>query len=352
MRAIDADGHVSEPDSIWTEYLPASLHALAPRRVHDSEGRSRQLIGGELKEFIPMGADWGKRARRGGSDAKARLADMDSEGIEISVLFPTTGLFFPGLADAAVQAALCRAYNDWLADFCSADPRRLVGVAVVPQADVVASMEELRRCAERHRFRGVMLRPNPIRGRNLDDPYYQPLWALAEALDVAIAVHEGTTQDVVQSGRDRFSNFMYRHACSHPHEMQMAMLALICGGVLERHPRLRVAFLESGCGWIAWWLERIHEHLEHWGHASQRLPRSPEEYFRRQCFISSEPDERTLPGIVSLLGDEQVLFATDYPHPDGIFPGVVAAMADRADLSAATRARVLRDNAARCFGLA
>ena len=61
MRAIDADGHVSEPDSIWTEYLPASLHALAPRRVHDSEGRSRQLIGGELKEFIPMGADWGKR---------------------------------------------------------------------------------------------------------------------------------------------------------------------------------------------------------------------------------------------------------------------------------------------------
>ena len=132
----------------------------------------------------------------------------------------------------------------------------------------------------------------------------------------------------------------------------MAMLALICGGVLERHPRLRVAFLESGCGWIAWWLERLHEHLEHWGHASQPLPRSPEEYFQRQCFISSEPDERTLPGILSLLGDEQVLFATDYPHPDGIFPGVVAAMADRTDLPAASKSRVLRDNAARCFGLA
>jgi predicted TIM-barrel fold metal-dependent hydrolase len=353
MRAIDADGHVAEPDSIWTEYLPRELHPLAPRRVHDSEGRSRQLIGGELKEFIPTSPTWRDMgSKRGGFDAKARLADMDSEGIEYSVLFPTTGLFFPGLEDVAAQIPLCRAYNDWLADFCSADRRRLVGVAVVPQADVAASMAELRRCVERYGFKSVMLRPNPIKGRNLDHPYYQPFWELCEALDLAVSVHEGTTQDVVQSGRDRFTNFLYRHACSHPHEMQMALLALLCGGVLERHPRLRFAFLESGCGWIAWWLERIHEHLEHWGHASQPLPRSPEEYFGRQCFVSSEPDERTLPSILSLLGDDNVLFATDFPHPDGIFPGVVAAMADRKDLSDAQKKRVLRDNAARCYGLA
>jgi predicted TIM-barrel fold metal-dependent hydrolase len=352
MRAIDADGHVTEPDSIWTEYLPQALHPFAPRRVHDNEGRSRQLIGGELKEFIPTAPHWGPFGpRRGGSDPKQRLADMDSEGIELSVLFPTTGLYFPGVGDLAIQAALCRAYNDWLADFCRADPRRLIGVALIPQADVAASLAELRRCVEQHGFRGVMVRPNPIRGRNLDDPYYHPLWELAEELDVAVAVHEGTTQDVVQSGRDRFTNFMFRHVCSHPHEMQMALLALVCGGVLERYPRLRFAFLESGCGWIAWWLERMHEHLEHWGHASQPLPSSPEEYFRRQCFISSEPDERTLPAVIALLGDEQILFASDYPHPDGIWPGVVRAMSEREDLSATSKTRVLRDNAARCFGL-
>ncbi len=351
MRTIDADGHVMEPDAIWTEYLPRELHALAPRRVVDSEGRSRQLIGGELKEFIPMGPDWGQRYRHGGHDPKLRLEDMDTEGIEISVLFPTTGLFFPGLADARAQVALCHAYNDWLRDFCATDPARLVGVAVVPQLDVDATLAEARRAVVELGFRGVMLRPNPIGGRGLDDPAWDPLWSLLAELGVPAAIHEGTTQDVVQSGYDRFTNFMFRHACSHPHEQQIACLSLIGAGVLERHPGLRVAFLESGCGWIAWWLERLEEHVEHWGHASRPLPLAPTEYFLRQCFISAEPDERTLPGVIELLGDRNVIFASDYPHPDAKFPGVVAEMADRDDLSDASKARILRDNAARCFGL-
>ena len=351
FRAIDADGHVMEPFDIWPQYLPERYHALAPRWVRDSQGRSRQVIAGVLQGFIPQGEGWERRRTAGGHDPKARLQDMDSEGIACSVLFPTTGLYFAGVEDLEAQAALCRAYNDWMRDFCAEDPNRLIGVAVVPQADITACMAEAERAVEAG-FRGVMLRPNPIGGRNLDDPFYEPLWSQLEELDVAVAVHEGTTQDVVQVGKDRFDNFLFRHALSHPIEMQIACLSLTCGGVLERHPKLRVAFLESGSGWAIYWLERLDEHMEEWGHASAPLALKPSEYFARQCFISAEPDERALPAVVSLLGDDNLLFASDYPHPDGIFPGVVAALADRDDLSETTKAKVLRDNAARCFGLA
>ena len=105
------------------------------------------------------------------------------------------------------------------------------------------------------------MRPNPIAGRPLHDPIYEPLWAAAAELDAAVAIHEGTTLNVVQSGYDRFGDFAYRHACSHPHEQQIACLSFTCAGILERHPDLRVVFLESGCGWIAWWLERLDEHM-------------------------------------------------------------------------------------------
>jgi predicted TIM-barrel fold metal-dependent hydrolase len=349
---VDADGHVNEPPSLWPEYLPAEFHEYAPRLFRDDEGRPRQMIAGELMPAIPALEEWLSPDRpTGGADPVARLADLDAEGIEIAVLFPTTGLFFAGIADDRVQNALCRAYNDWLFDYCATDRRRLVGIAVVPQNDVDAAVAEARRAVEELGFRGVMVRPNPIRGRLMHDPAYESLWAAIADLGVPVAVHEGTTQNVVQAGRDRFEDFAYRHACSHPHEQQMACLSFTCGGILERHPTLQVVFLESGCGWIAWWLERLDEHMEEWGHATTVPPLDPSEYFARQCFISTEPNEHTLPAIVGLMGAGNILFASDYPHPDAIYPGAVAALADRTDIDAATKQAILATNPRRCFGL-
>jgi predicted TIM-barrel fold metal-dependent hydrolase len=121
--------------------------------------------------------------------------------------------------------------------------------------------------------------------------------------------------------------------------------------VLERHPGLRVVFLESGCGWLPHWLERMDEHVHAWAHAIAKLPLTPSEYFQRQCFVSCDPSERTLPAVVELAGEDAVVFATDYPHPDALTGDLVGRIADSPALSPAAREKILRVNAIRCFGL-
>jgi predicted TIM-barrel fold metal-dependent hydrolase len=227
-----------------------------------------------------------------------------------------------------------------------------LGIAAPPQSDPAACVTEARRALREHGFRGVMLRPNPIAGRTLTHPDWTPLWQLLEAEGLPLCVHEGTTQEVPQSGRDRFEDFALRHVASHPHEQQLACLGLVMGGVLERHPGLRVVFLESGCGWLPHWLERMDEHASSWGWAMPKLPLAPSDYFARQCFISCDPGERALASVVSLCGEDVVVFATDYPHPDALAGDVVGRIASRADLGESAKAKILRGNAERCFALA
>jgi predicted TIM-barrel fold metal-dependent hydrolase len=349
IPAVDADGHVQEPPDAW-ERLDHVFRPYAPRIAFDTLGRPRQFIGGEMKHYIPV-PEGGWDIPEGGHDPKKRLEDMDRQGVARSILFPTMGLMFGGLGSSEIQVALCRAYNDWLYEYCGADRERLLGVAVVPQRDVAESVAEARRCVESLGFRSVMLRPNPINGRTLGHPGWDPLWQLMAELDVPLSVHEGTTQDLPQSGNDRFENFAMRHVCSHPHEQQIAAVELILGGVLERHPRLRVVFLESGCGWLPHWLERMDEHTDAWGHATPRLPLSPTQYFERQCFISADPNERMIESVASLVSDDVIVFASDYPHPDAIADNIVGHIADRDTLSDETKQKILYENANRLFGL-
>lgn len=352
FQTIDADGHVQEPTEAIAERLPAALRDAAPRQAIDSRGRIRQIVGGEWMPYIPVPDSGTWDIPQGGHDPKLRLADMDRQRIAKSVLFPTFGLTFAGLSRVDVQIALCRAYDDWLAEFCSADPKRLVGVVVPPQSDPRAALEETKRCVREYGYRGVMVRPNPIAGRTLLHRDWEPLYAFLEAEGIPLCVHEGTTQHVPQSGNDRFEDFALRHVASHPHEEQLACLGLIMGGVLERHPGLRVVFLESGCGWLPHWLERMDDHAQSWGWAMPKLPLTPSEYFARQCVISCDPGERTLASVVSLCGEDAVVFATDYPHPDAVSGDLVGRIEERSELSDRAKAKILVENARRIFGFA
>ncbi|MET0405081.1 MAG: amidohydrolase family protein [Cystobacter sp.] len=388
-RILDADSHVSEPHDLWQRYLEPAFRERAPRlrqralhwandagalaRLHltgtapeDAERRSRvtwEVEGETVWDGIPEGL-WERgevharthfpEAVEAGFDAASHVAFLQRMGIERTFLYPTLGLWLFAVdgMDPAFAAALVRAYNDWLRDFCAQAPGVLNPVGALCRHSPEAMVEELRRVAG-WGWRAVMVRPNPVGGRILSHPAYEPFWSECERRGVAVAIHEGTHARVPAAGNDRFRTRFARHACSHPMEQMMALLALIEGGVLERHPALRVAFLEAGCGWLPYWLWRL-DTLEYenlgW-EVSENVRMKPSDYFRRQCFISCEPGEPGLREVVDLVGEGCLLYGSDYPHIDHA-PHVqedAALLSKR--LSPETARRILWSNPHRFYGL-
>jgi len=368
-RIIDADGHIVEPRTFWNDYVEAKYRDLLPRIVKDEEGIDRFALGGRVLTggvyspaamCIPGGLaspeSMGKLSwddlRPGSFEPRARLDDMDAEGIDVSVLFPSIGLMFVGLKDPAVSAAGCRAYNNWMADFCRVAPARLLNVAPVPLVDIDLAIAEMRRVVKEHGVRAVLVRSNPYNDKVLSDPAYDRFWATAQEFDCAVALHAAVMGDMPTAGFDRYRDFFQRMIISHPLEQQMACMNLICGGVLDRFPRLRVAFLEAGGLWVPFWLARMDEFYAKIGHMVPKTKLRPSEYFRRQCFCSCEPDDVALKAAATLGVDDYLMWASDYPHYDCVFPGAVVELREHcAPLTPAGREKVMGGNAARCYGL-
>jgi len=361
-RVVDADGHVVEPLAAW-KGLPDDFR---PTIVADSNGFEHVTVGTTEVLAVPLGtlATPGSRfsdpedvrpleeALRGGFDPVARLGDMDSEGIDQAVLFPSVGLYFWALADPEPAVAIARAYNDWLASYCEADPTRLFGAAMLPVQDPDAAATELRRAGEELGFVAGFVRPNPCRGRSLSDRAYEVIWETAEETGMAVAVHEGSSVTIPTLGSDRPFNPMLLHAVSHCFEQMLACAQLIAFGVLERHPELRFVFLESSGGWAPFWMERLDEQAESFGGFCPDMRLRPSEYFARQCWISFEVDEQTLPALAPFIADEHIVWGSDYPHHDATFPGAVDALRKTiSPLPAAAQARVLGANAAELYRL-
>lgn len=365
FRIIDADGHVMEPLGMWARYIEPRYRDQAPR-VERTPGRSGFESGGRLSprlECLSPAMREAFRARvreRLGPyldadyDPPSQIKAMDAGGIEMAFLYPTQGLYVASIddLDPGLALAVCRAYNDWILEFCGYAPQRLKPIGMLTALhDPALAEAEARRLADRG-FRGIFIRPNPVRGRNLDDPAYEPLWATCAARGLAVGVHEGVGAFLPEAGADRFQSFFACHAASHPMEQMLALMALIAGGVLERHPRLRVGFLEAGCGWLPYWLWRLDEHWEntHGIAGEPRLALKPSEYFRRQCWISCEPDEPYLPRVLDFIGEDRILFASDYPHPDHKWPETAEAMLAMPIPDQAKR-KILWDNPAAFYGL-
>jgi predicted TIM-barrel fold metal-dependent hydrolase len=295
-------------------------------------------------------------ALQAGFDPASNLRDMDREGVDVSVLFPTMGLYiiWKSDIDPPLSAAICRAYNNWLAEYCSHDPQRLKGVMLVPLQDTRLAVEELRRARSELGLVGIFWRPNPVKGRRLDHPDYRPIYETAADLGVAICVHEGARTVLPQAGADRYSEFG-RHIACHPLEQMLASLTLCADGLLERIPELRVGFLESGCGWLPYWLERMDEHWEHYSMGKSRTTREPPSaYFKRQCFVSAEAGEALIGVVADQVGDHCIILATDYPHPDAVerFPDrTVGDLTGNGALSATIKQKILWDNPARFYDL-
>ncbi|MCB1739806.1 MAG: amidohydrolase [Gammaproteobacteria bacterium] len=367
MRAyqvIDADGHVVEPLDMWDRYFDDSYRKRKPKMVTDAGGHLRFELDGRLWP-TPSGPGAGRpeglgafyapdsaHRREGGWDATARLADMDREGIDIMVLYPSLLLMgVPVLRDAGLAEAVCQAYNNWLHEHCKTDPTRLIGVGLIPLQHVEVACREAERCVRSLGMRGVMAHPAPSDERNLDHVDFDRLYATMQALDAPLAFHEGGSGHQRTLSSYRYDNYILTHTLSHPFEQMAACANMIVGGVFERFPSLQVAYLEAGCGWLPSWLDRLDEHVARLHHLAPSLRLSPSEYFQRQCWISCDPDERTLASTIALIGDTKIVWASDYPHLDARSGPVKTFHDVQASLAPAALKAILQDNPRRLYGL-
>ena len=219
--------------------------------------------------------------------------------------------------------------------------------------DPARAVTELKYAREKLGLVGIFWRPNKFCGRTLSSPDYFPIYEAASDLGVPLCIHEGARTVLPQAGSDRYSAFG-RHVACHPLEQMLACLNLCADGVLERFPRLKVAHLESGCGWVPYWLERMDEHWEHESlGASRTTKEKPSVYFRRQCWTSCEAGEGLVATYVEHVGEDSLTMATDYPHIDAIdtFPHLtVGALSGNTSLAEETRRKILWANPARLYG--
>jgi predicted TIM-barrel fold metal-dependent hydrolase len=378
FRVLDSDLHTMEPDGLWEQYLDEPFKKFAPRFTRRSDGSVNQPV-------IQIGdieiAEMSKRARTAvvgkslqersfarhphygiaharGYDSATHLQAMDIEGIDVAVIYGTRGrqVLMHDDLDPQVAAALARAHNNWTRDFCSIDPARLKFAAQLAFHDIPGSIAEAKRAVRALGAIAVIGNPNPINGRHIHDPAFEPLWSAIEELGVPVGFHptgqSSLRDDIARRYIDTPNGRVIGVAGRNPIELMMAFGSMAAGGVLERHPGLRCAFLEGTCGWLPWYLWRLDEAWEKFGPGSEvQISQTPSQYFFRQCYIATDADEKPLRQVVEAIGDDNIVVSTDYPHSDGLFPTAIEEFVRLEGVSDKSKTKILWDNCARLYKL-
>jgi predicted TIM-barrel fold metal-dependent hydrolase len=385
LRYIDSDGHILEHPTEMPEYAPAEYRDRIWHIETDEEGREWLHYNGERTpaNFLAAAGTAGlsdedrARAFRGelrytevrpaAYNAKARLQDMDTDGIDLAVLYPTMLLGLQSLRDVDFGEAQARAYNDWCSDHVQDGEGRLFGAGAVPPMhepeDVERVAAEIYRVATLPGMVSVFMRPNPaVEWRPFNDPVYDPIWRAAQETGLPIALHPFLSPDLpgacaglrlarprLPDGRyvDDFdpedpeafttglradgarSTVLFTQAIANPVDVMSCIAYLTAGGVCERFPEAKFIFLEANGGWIVPWLERLDHHCRKFQWEVPDLSMLPSDYMKRQCWISFDPDEAMLAMTARspLVGADRIIWASDYPHPDAKFPGVTEELA-------------------------
>jgi uncharacterized protein len=390
---IDGDGHVMEPPDLWATRMDARRWGdWVPHP--DEEGRV--WVGGELRNGgrdrlaqlaeqagvaldeveAALAKNMAALGRPGGYDPHARLEDMDRVGIDVAVLYPSSAMFFgpndpiKALHDTSFVQACQRAYNEWLLEYCDADAARLFGIGAVPMQDTELAVAEAQ-WAKDNGLRGVFIRPAAyIDELPLNHRVYDPFWEACQDLELSVSLHPGVHVDTpdacVKFGLVRnepdlmatnlgltpdFGGSGLGQAIGNPVNMIVSMGRLIMGGVCERFPRLRFIFLESGGGWTATQLQRMDEQVEEFPIEGRWLSMPPSGYFRRQCYVSFDPEEWNLAASAQWIGPDRILWASDYPHPEYRDEVVEELLASLSPLSAEDQRMILSGNEIDAYGL-
>ena len=354
---FSADSHVLEPKDLFTAGLPASLqrHALssrfeAPYIIAGTKDKViyRMRLGPQREH--PMGPNVD---RQGLHDLTGRMADMELEGIDAEICFPTLGLWIYCLDSPEAEAASVRLYNDWNNEFLGGNPR-FIRCGMLPVQDFSNTLAELDYLASKG-FRSAMLPAvTPPNMPKYNDEKWDPIFAKAAEHGFVIVMHTGTGQETVI--RERGPGAAICNYTLQSMEAQNSVMLLVAGGVLDRNPGARVAFIESGASWLVALAERMDEVAEaHGKMVFPKLSRTPSQIIDDQVWASFQHDRAcVLAADKGLPGAKNVMWASDYPHAEGTFPisrQITEGLFSDFDVSEQTRLDILGLNAARLFGI-
>jgi predicted TIM-barrel fold metal-dependent hydrolase len=284
------------------------------------------------------------RRPRAPQDLSERLRVLDEEGVICSVLFPSRAMDVNTMRDKAFVAAYCRAYNSFIADVCR-KAASLKAMAVLPFDNVSAAVEELTRSVTKLGLVGVVMSSYGLQ-EHIGSVKYWPIYEEMQRLNVHVGIHNSIQGGPI--GDLRADTFMFQHTVGRPAATMTDCAALIYGGVVEKFPRLRVSFLEARVAWVPYWMEYMDRKWEKRRSDAPLLTRKPSEYMTGGNFYySAEPDEKALPYVLERIGEELIIFASDYPHGGSAFTGDLLG---RSDVSERAKTKILRDNGIRLLG--
>jgi predicted TIM-barrel fold metal-dependent hydrolase len=335
VKAISVDDHIIEPPHLWLDRLPAKYRQAGPRVVELEDGTERWVFEDQLVQINrgntrtlpgfdtdPFSAQRFSEMRPGCYDPKARLQDMDTDGVWAQVAFPDFSRFaghrFILCQDRALANLCIRAYNDFVLDeWSDTDPERLVPLGLVALWDVEFSAAEVRRIAARG-ARAIAFSENPT-SLGLPSVYtdhWEPLWHSVQDTGLAVCLHIGSSSRLIRSSEDAppCTQLSYVGANS-----MMACTDWLFSGILERHPSIRVAFSEGGAGWVPYLLEQAAHVFADYGDQQLCARRPPAEIFAEHMYVCFIQDEHAVASLGSI-PEDNIMWESDYPHDSGLFP--------------------------------
>ena len=369
-RVISSDNHVIEPPDLWTSRTEARFRDRVPQIIRTESGVDWWYCDGywlssvfpgtqtgvrfEEPEKLKVDRDTFEDVRPGGYIPEEHIKDMDVDGIDVGFLYPTTGLALFSMPDSELLTSMFRTYNDWLAEFCGGFPKRLKGIAMVNIDDVQEGIRELERCAKLG-FAGAMITVYPSENRPYDSPEYEPLWAVAQDLQIPLSLHTGTNrpspgqefQDLLSATPWVFSNF--------DHWVRMSLGQMIFSGVLERYPKLQVGAIEMELSWVPHFLDRMN-----YTYTQRQIEFSPyrfkedmlpSDFFHRNVFLGFQEDSLGI-RLRDIIGVDNLLWGGDYPHSEGTFPRSQEILEEiLVDCTEEEKAKIAGGNCARIYNL-
>ena len=367
-RVISSDSHVTEPEDLWTSRSDSKIKDRVPH-IERSENGDQWFCDGLKVCAVSVGTQVGVRfekpetlrrkarteeMRPGGYIPEEHVKDLDIDGVDVSIVYPTVGLTLYWVPDSELLTSNRRSYNDWVGDFCSAVPKRLKGIAMLNADDVGDCVKELERCAKLG-FVGAMIAVYPLPGRSYDQPIYEPLWAAAQDLGMPISLHAATNR----AGEDQqfadLETIRPSYLTMMSHWAAMSLGDIIFSGAFERYPKLYVGSVEHELSWVPHFLDRMdYTYTQRaMNFAPYRFKGDvlPSDFFHSNVFIGFQEDALGI-RLRDVIGVDTLMWGSDYPHGDSTFPRSRQILQHiLADCTEEEKARIVGGNAARVYRL-